>query len=65
MIERAMVIGGPETVAATLSEYAEAGIDHMMLWFVWGYNSPERVWRSFELFCQEVRPRLTSVSATV
>jgi alkanesulfonate monooxygenase SsuD/methylene tetrahydromethanopterin reductase-like flavin-dependent oxidoreductase (luciferase family) len=63
MVERAMIIGGPETVAATLREYAEVGVEHMMLWFVWGYNSPERVWRSFELFNQEVRPRLGSVRA--
>jgi alkanesulfonate monooxygenase SsuD/methylene tetrahydromethanopterin reductase-like flavin-dependent oxidoreductase (luciferase family) len=58
MIERAMIIGGPETVAATLREYANVGVDHMLLWFVWGYNSPERVWRSFELFNQEVRPHV-------
>jgi alkanesulfonate monooxygenase SsuD/methylene tetrahydromethanopterin reductase-like flavin-dependent oxidoreductase (luciferase family) len=65
MLERAMIIGGPETVATQLNEYAAAGIEHMMLWFVWGYNSPERVWRSFDLFNQEVRPRLTATSAAV
>jgi alkanesulfonate monooxygenase SsuD/methylene tetrahydromethanopterin reductase-like flavin-dependent oxidoreductase (luciferase family) len=63
MLERAMIIGSPETVAASLRAYADAGVDHIMLWFVWGYSSPERVWRSFELFNQEVRPRLASVSA--
>ena len=65
MIERAMIIGGPETVASTLREYAAVGVEHMMLWFVWGYNTPERVWRSFELFNQEVRPRLAAVGASV
>ena len=64
MIERAMIVGGPETVAAGLREYAAVGIDHMMLWFVWGFNAPERVWRSFELFNHEVRPRLGSVGAS-
>jgi alkanesulfonate monooxygenase SsuD/methylene tetrahydromethanopterin reductase-like flavin-dependent oxidoreductase (luciferase family) len=58
LVERAMIAGSPETVAARLLEYAAVGMDHLMLWFVWGYNSPERVWRSFELFNQEVRPRL-------
>ncbi len=62
LIERAMIFGGPETVAATLREYAAVGVEHMMLWFVWGFNSPEHVWRSFNLFNQEVRPRLASVS---
>jgi alkanesulfonate monooxygenase SsuD/methylene tetrahydromethanopterin reductase-like flavin-dependent oxidoreductase (luciferase family) len=63
MVERAMIVGGPETVTATLRAYAAEGIEHMMLWFVWGYNTPERVWRSFELFNREVRPRLTNASA--
>jgi alkanesulfonate monooxygenase SsuD/methylene tetrahydromethanopterin reductase-like flavin-dependent oxidoreductase (luciferase family) len=65
MIERAMIVGGPETVASSLRAYSAAGIEHMMLWFVWGYNTPERVWRSFELFNQEVRPRLGTLSASV
>jgi alkanesulfonate monooxygenase SsuD/methylene tetrahydromethanopterin reductase-like flavin-dependent oxidoreductase (luciferase family) len=58
LVERAMIVGSPETVASTLREYAAVGVEHMMLWFVWGYNTPARVWRSFELFNQEVRPRL-------
>jgi alkanesulfonate monooxygenase SsuD/methylene tetrahydromethanopterin reductase-like flavin-dependent oxidoreductase (luciferase family) len=65
MIERAMIVGGPETVASTLRAYASVGIEHMMLWFVWGYNTPERVWRSFELFNQEVRPRLARAPESV
>jgi alkanesulfonate monooxygenase SsuD/methylene tetrahydromethanopterin reductase-like flavin-dependent oxidoreductase (luciferase family) len=64
MTERAMIIGSPETVAATLRDYAAVGIDHMMLWFVWGYNSTERVRRSFELFNHEVRPRLMSAGVS-
>jgi alkanesulfonate monooxygenase SsuD/methylene tetrahydromethanopterin reductase-like flavin-dependent oxidoreductase (luciferase family) len=60
LVERAMIVGSPETVAATLREYAAIGVDHLMLWFVWGYNAPERVWRSFELFNHEVRPRLNA-----
>jgi len=58
LVERALIAGSPETVAARLLEYAAVGMEHLMLWFVWGYNPPERVWRSFELFNQEVRPRL-------
>jgi alkanesulfonate monooxygenase SsuD/methylene tetrahydromethanopterin reductase-like flavin-dependent oxidoreductase (luciferase family) len=65
LVERAMIVGSPDTVAATLLDYAAVGVEHMMLWFVWGYNSPERVWRSFELFNQEVRPRLARAVSTV
>ncbi len=64
LVERAMIVGSPETVAATLLEYAAVGVEHLMLWFVWGYNSPERVWRSFELFNQEVRPKLAAAAST-
>jgi alkanesulfonate monooxygenase SsuD/methylene tetrahydromethanopterin reductase-like flavin-dependent oxidoreductase (luciferase family) len=55
-----MIVGSPDTVAASLLEYAAVGMDHIMLWFAWGYNPPERVWRSFELFNQEVRPRISA-----
>jgi alkanesulfonate monooxygenase SsuD/methylene tetrahydromethanopterin reductase-like flavin-dependent oxidoreductase (luciferase family) len=58
MVERAVIVGGPETVAAALRAYSRVGIEHMMLWFAWGYTTPDRVWRSFELFNHEVRPRL-------
>jgi alkanesulfonate monooxygenase SsuD/methylene tetrahydromethanopterin reductase-like flavin-dependent oxidoreductase (luciferase family) len=64
MIERAMIVGGPETVASRLREYAAVGVEHMMLWFAWGYNTPARVWRSFELFNEEVRPRLATAGAS-
>jgi len=65
LVDRAMIVGSPDTVAARLLEYAEVGVEHIMLWFVWGYNSPERVWRSFELFNQAVRPRLAAADGSV
>jgi alkanesulfonate monooxygenase SsuD/methylene tetrahydromethanopterin reductase-like flavin-dependent oxidoreductase (luciferase family) len=56
---RAMIVGSPDTVAARIREYADAGVTQMMLWFTWGYNDPERVKRSFRLFVEEVMPRCT------
>ena len=34
LVERAMIVGSPDTVAATVREYAAVGVEHMMLWFV-------------------------------
>ena len=61
---RAMIVGSPDTVAAKIREYADVGVTQMMLWFTWGYNDPERVRRSFQLFVDEVMPRFAPDAAS-
>jgi alkanesulfonate monooxygenase SsuD/methylene tetrahydromethanopterin reductase-like flavin-dependent oxidoreductase (luciferase family) len=63
LIDRAMIVGSPDTVARHIAAYAEAGVRQMMLWFTWGANDPRRVQRSFDLFVREVMPRFTPSAA--
>ena len=62
-LTRALIWGSPETVAAELQKFADVGVPQMMLWFTWGYNDPERISRSFQLFVDEVMPRFAPASA--
>ena len=62
-LERAIIIGGPETVARQLAEYAEIGLGHLMLWFSWGFMSAETADRSLTLFIDEVVPRYNALKA--
>ncbi len=63
LLARALIAGSPGTVASRLAEYAAAGVEHVMVWFQWGYLEPTLVRRSFELFTDEVAPRLHSLSS--
>lgn len=62
-LERAIIIGGPETVARQLADYAEIGLGHLMLWFSWGFMSAETADRSLTLFIDEVLPRYRALMA--
>jgi alkanesulfonate monooxygenase SsuD/methylene tetrahydromethanopterin reductase-like flavin-dependent oxidoreductase (luciferase family) len=57
LVERAMMVGSPDSVARQIQAYADVGVGQMMLWFTWGYNDPRSVQRSFDLFVREVMPR--------
>jgi len=53
------LIGSPDSVAAKLAEYAAIGMNHIRCWFIFGAHCDfARAQRSFELFTQEVMPRL-------
>jgi alkanesulfonate monooxygenase SsuD/methylene tetrahydromethanopterin reductase-like flavin-dependent oxidoreductase (luciferase family) len=56
-LNRAIILGGPDRVAAQLVEYAEVGLGHLMLWFAWGFMDAETVDRSMTLFIDQVLPR--------
>jgi len=53
------LVGSPDTVAAKLAEYSAIGMNHIRCWFIFGAHCDfARAQRSFELFTQEVMPRL-------
>lgn len=55
-IQRALIIGDPETVTAQLREYEAVGIRHMALLFNYGFMTPEISDRSLRLFLDNVLP---------
>ncbi|MFJ4840650.1 LLM class flavin-dependent oxidoreductase [Streptomyces sp. NPDC088746] len=58
-LRRTMVIGSPETVAAELAAYRDAGLPHVHLRFIFGpLDDPDVFRRSFRLFTDEVMPRV-------
>lgn len=57
-LERAMIIGSPESVAEQLSRYDAIGVQHMALLFNFGFMTPEISNRSLSLFIDEVLPRV-------
>jgi alkanesulfonate monooxygenase SsuD/methylene tetrahydromethanopterin reductase-like flavin-dependent oxidoreductase (luciferase family) len=58
-LEKAMIVGSPETVARKISEYEGVGIGHMTLVFLYGQMSPALGARSLRRFIDEVMPRFT------
>jgi alkanesulfonate monooxygenase SsuD/methylene tetrahydromethanopterin reductase-like flavin-dependent oxidoreductase (luciferase family) len=59
-LERAMIIGSPESVAEQLSRYDAIGVQHMALLFNFGFMTPEVSDRSLSLFIEEVIPRVAA-----
>jgi alkanesulfonate monooxygenase SsuD/methylene tetrahydromethanopterin reductase-like flavin-dependent oxidoreductase (luciferase family) len=57
LLESALVIGSPETVAAKVAELQTAGVGEMVCWMNFGGLPPEKVRRSMRLFAEEVIPR--------
>jgi alkanesulfonate monooxygenase SsuD/methylene tetrahydromethanopterin reductase-like flavin-dependent oxidoreductase (luciferase family) len=58
-LERAMIVGGPDTVARRISEYRDAGVEHMTLVFLYGWMDHSVARRSLQLFIDEVMPRFS------
>jgi alkanesulfonate monooxygenase SsuD/methylene tetrahydromethanopterin reductase-like flavin-dependent oxidoreductase (luciferase family) len=53
------LIGSPETVASSLAQYAAVGMNHIRCWFIFGAHCDfAKAQRSFQLFVEEVMPRL-------
>jgi alkanesulfonate monooxygenase SsuD/methylene tetrahydromethanopterin reductase-like flavin-dependent oxidoreductase (luciferase family) len=58
-LQRSMIVGSPETVAAEVSRYGDAGLPHMHARFAFGSEADPAVYRrSLELFATEVMPRV-------
>jgi len=59
-LERAMIIGSPESVAEQLSRYDAIGVQHLALLFNFGFMTPDISNRSLSLFIDEVLPRVNA-----
>jgi alkanesulfonate monooxygenase SsuD/methylene tetrahydromethanopterin reductase-like flavin-dependent oxidoreductase (luciferase family) len=57
LVQSALLIGSPETVAAKISELQAAGAGEVACWMNFGGLPPENVRRSMRLFAAEVMPR--------
>jgi alkanesulfonate monooxygenase SsuD/methylene tetrahydromethanopterin reductase-like flavin-dependent oxidoreductase (luciferase family) len=57
LLESALLIGSPDTVAAKVSELQAAGVGEVACWMNFGGLSLDKVQRSMRLFANEVMPR--------
>lgn len=64
-LEKAMILGSPATVRATLEAYAEAGVRHVALLFNFGFMTAAESDRSLNLFLEEVLPHLAQTPVAV
>jgi alkanesulfonate monooxygenase SsuD/methylene tetrahydromethanopterin reductase-like flavin-dependent oxidoreductase (luciferase family) len=58
-------IGSPETCAAFLQKYVDAGFDQIILSAQYGTLTNEQIQRSLRLFAQEVLPRFSETAAAM
>jgi alkanesulfonate monooxygenase SsuD/methylene tetrahydromethanopterin reductase-like flavin-dependent oxidoreductase (luciferase family) len=58
-LNKAMIVGGPDTVAESIAEYQAAGVDHMTLVFIYGQLNPALAAASLRRFIDEVMPRFS------
>jgi alkanesulfonate monooxygenase SsuD/methylene tetrahydromethanopterin reductase-like flavin-dependent oxidoreductase (luciferase family) len=55
-LAKAMIVGGPKTVAREIAEYQAVGVDHMTLVFLYGQMNPGLAAASLRRFIDEVMP---------
>jgi alkanesulfonate monooxygenase SsuD/methylene tetrahydromethanopterin reductase-like flavin-dependent oxidoreductase (luciferase family) len=58
-LNKAMIVGGPGSVAESIAEYQAAGVDHMTLVFIYGQLNPALAAASLRRFIDEVMPRFS------
>jgi alkanesulfonate monooxygenase SsuD/methylene tetrahydromethanopterin reductase-like flavin-dependent oxidoreductase (luciferase family) len=58
-LNKAMIVGGPETVAKSIAEYQAAGVDHLTLVFIYGQLNPALAAASLRRFIDSVMPRFS------
>ena len=58
-LAKAMIVGGPETVARSIAEYNAVGVDHMTLVFLYGQMNAAAAAASLRRFIDEVMPRFS------
>jgi alkanesulfonate monooxygenase SsuD/methylene tetrahydromethanopterin reductase-like flavin-dependent oxidoreductase (luciferase family) len=57
LLEEALIIGSPETVAGKIAQLEQIGVGEVVCWMNFGGIPPDKVRRSMRLFAQEVMPR--------
>jgi alkanesulfonate monooxygenase SsuD/methylene tetrahydromethanopterin reductase-like flavin-dependent oxidoreductase (luciferase family) len=57
LVEQALIIGSPETVAAKIAQLEENSVGELVCWMNFGGIPPDKVRRSMRLFAREVIPR--------
>jgi len=65
LLESALVIGSPATVANKIAELEAAGVGEVGCWMNFGGLPPEKVRRSMRLFAEEVIPRFRGARSQV
>jgi alkanesulfonate monooxygenase SsuD/methylene tetrahydromethanopterin reductase-like flavin-dependent oxidoreductase (luciferase family) len=62
-LERAMLVGSPQTVGEQISAFADAGVRHMSLLFNFGFMTQHDADGSLELFLEQVLPQFEAPRA--
>jgi alkanesulfonate monooxygenase SsuD/methylene tetrahydromethanopterin reductase-like flavin-dependent oxidoreductase (luciferase family) len=57
LLESALIVGSPETVASKVAELEQAGVGELACWMNFGGLPLDKVRRSMQLFAREVIPR--------
>lgn len=65
LVESALLIGSPETVADKIAELQQAGVGELACWMNFGGLPPEKVRRSMRLFAEDVIPRFRGAHSKV
>jgi alkanesulfonate monooxygenase SsuD/methylene tetrahydromethanopterin reductase-like flavin-dependent oxidoreductase (luciferase family) len=65
LLESALLIGSPETVARKVQELQDAGVGELACWMNFGGIPPEKARRSMQLFAEEVAPRFRGTATAV
>ena len=63
LVESALIIGSPDTVAEKIAELQRAGVGEVACWMNFGGLEPRKVRRSMRLFAEHVIPRFRSKSS--
>ena len=65
LLQSALLIGSPETVAAKIAELEQVGVGEVVCWMNFGGLAPDNVRRSMRLFAEEVMPRFRQARSSV
>jgi alkanesulfonate monooxygenase SsuD/methylene tetrahydromethanopterin reductase-like flavin-dependent oxidoreductase (luciferase family) len=65
LLESALVIGSPGTVAQKIADLDQIGVGEVVCWMNFGGLAPEKVRRSMRLFAEEVMPRFQRARSSV
>jgi alkanesulfonate monooxygenase SsuD/methylene tetrahydromethanopterin reductase-like flavin-dependent oxidoreductase (luciferase family) len=63
LLEDALIIGSPETVAGKIAQLEQIGVGEVVCWMNFGGIPPEKVRRSMRLFAREVIPQFQGRAA--
>ncbi|MBV9580323.1 MAG: hypothetical protein JO057_17185 [Chloroflexi bacterium] len=65
LLQSALLIGSPETVAGKVTDLERIGAGEVVCWMNFGGLAPDKVRRSMRLFAEEVMPRFRGARASV